>query len=152
MSTTCLRIAKVLARLRVCAGSPEPLLVANMMYPFLMCWPIFCFLRYKANKFYHRIRDMEMLIWIKYGPLQAKRCIRTCVKCTDSSSFRACAKSHPGICSPLIHSIVSNDSVIEQRGPGQTTQMRRLILIFAVRICPDRFSHGATHILQRIHV
>ena len=28
-----------------------------------------------------------------------------------------CAKSHPGICSPLIHSIVSNDSVSRQQRP-----------------------------------
>ena len=30
-------------------------------------------------------------------------------KCADSDSSHACAKSHPGICSLLIHSIVTND-------------------------------------------
>ena len=35
----------------------------------------------------------------------------------DSVSSHACAKSHPGICSPSIHSIVSNDSVVGQRRP-----------------------------------
>ena len=36
-------------------------------------------------------------------------------KCTDSDSSHVCAKSHPGICSPLIHSMVSNNSVSRQR-------------------------------------
>ena len=37
--------------------------------------------------------------------------------CTDSDSSRACAKSHPAFCSPLIHSVVSIDSVCGQRRP-----------------------------------
>ena len=32
----------------------------------------------------------------------------------DSYSSHACTKSHPGICSPLVHSLVSNDSVSVQ--------------------------------------
>ena len=51
------------------------------------------------------------------GQCQARRCRRTCAKCTDSDSSRTCAKSHPGICSPLIYSIVSYDSVSGQRRP-----------------------------------
>ena len=37
--------------------------------------------------------------------------------CTDLDSYRACAKSHSGICSPLIHSVVSNYSVSGEPRP-----------------------------------
>ena len=47
------------------------------------------------------------------GPHQAKRSLK-CPKCTDSDSSHTCAKSQLGICSPLIHSVVSNDSVSGQ--------------------------------------
>ena len=47
----------------------------------------------------------------------------------------SCAKYHPGLCSPIIHSLVSNDSVSGQEGPDQTARMRRLIWAFVVRIC-----------------
>ena len=57
-----------------------------------------------------------------YGPRQAKKCLWTCAKCIGTDSSRACAKSHPGLCSSLIHSIVSNGSA--------------QIMAFAVRICP----------------
>ena len=36
-STTCLRTAKALARLRLCAGSPEPLLVTYVINTFFSC-------------------------------------------------------------------------------------------------------------------
>ena len=52
-----------------------------------------------------------------YGPCQAKMCHRACAKCPDSDSSHACAKSDPGICSPLIHSIVSNVSGGGQQRP-----------------------------------
>ena len=43
-----------------------------------------------------------------------------------------CAKYHPGLCSPVIHSVVSNDSVSEQEGADKTARMRRrLIWAFA---------------------
>ena len=40
----------------------------------------------------------------KYGPGQAKKCRRICVKCAFRSSC-ACAKYHSGLFSPLIHSL-----------------------------------------------
>ena len=46
-------------------------------------------------------------------------CLQACAECIDSDSFNACAKSHPGIFSPLKHSIISNESAD-----------------IAVRICP----------------
>ena len=39
----------------------------------------------------------------------------------------ACAEYHPGLCSPLIHSVVFNDSVSGSEGPEQIARMRRLI-------------------------
>ena len=50
-------------------------------------------------------------------PRQAKICLRACGKCTYSDTTHACAKFDPGICFPLLHSIVSNDSVSGQRRP-----------------------------------
>ena len=52
-----------------------------------------------------------------FGPCQAERCLRTCAKCTNSESSCTYAKSHPGTCFPLIHSIVSTDSVGGQQRP-----------------------------------
>ena len=49
------------------------------------------------------------------GPCQAIKCIRRYAK--KKRSFRspcACENYHPGLCSPFIHSVVSNDSVSEE--------------------------------------
>ena len=64
----------------------------------------------------------------------------------------ACAKCHPGLCSPFIHSVVSNDSVSGQRtsfsdrAGTQADQGLR---------CPympeDTFSHGAAHIQLNVN-
>ena len=70
------------------------------------------------------------------GQHQGKRCLWTCAKCLDSVSSCAFAKSHLGICSPLIHSIVSADTVSGQRRPWSTARMCRLIWGFTVRIHP----------------
>ena len=48
-------------------------------------------------------------------------------------SFSTCAC----ICCPMIHSIVSNDSVSRQQWPDQTVQTGSLIRVFAVRICSE---------------
>ena len=44
-------------------------------------------------------------------PPEAKICVQTCAECTDSGSSHTCRKFYLGICFPLIHSIVSIDSV-----------------------------------------
>ena len=62
-------------------------------------------------------------------------CLWACAKCSDSDLTHACAvKSDLGICSPLIHSTVSNDSVSEQWLPWSDCAMRSLIWAFPVRI------------------
>ena len=45
-------------------------------------------------------------------------CLRACAKYTDSDFFHACTNSHPGMYSPLMHSIESNDSVRGLRRPS----------------------------------
>ena len=66
---------------------------------------------------------------------QAKRCLRTCAKCNDPDSFCACAKSHPDICSPLIHYLVPVILLADSEGPDQTARKHMLIQAFAARIC-----------------
>ena len=51
------------------------------------------------------------------------------------ASSCACVKYNPSICSPFIHSVVSNDSASGQ-SPDQTVRMCRLIWAFAVCIYP----------------
>ena len=63
-----------------------------------------------------------------------------------AQKYPAPAQSHPGFCSPLKHSEVSNDFVSSD-GPYQSAGMHRLIWAFAVHICPDRFLHGVAHML-----
>ena len=45
-------------------------------------------------------------------PRKAMGCLWACAICTDSDSSHACANSHPGIYSPLVHLIVSNDILL----------------------------------------
>ena len=53
-------------------------------------------------------------ICLPYWPRQAKQCLRTCAKCADSD-HHAHAQSHTALCSTLIQSMVSNDSISGQR-------------------------------------
>ena len=61
-------------------------------------------------------------------------CLWACSKYTYSDSSHACAKWQPGICSPLIYSVVSNYYVSGQRRSWSATRISRLIWAFAVRI------------------
>ena len=64
---------------------------------------------FKGKKIFDPCRD----IWTA----PSENDLRTRAKCTDSESSHACAKSHPDICFPLVHSVVSNDSVSGQGRP-----------------------------------
>ena len=71
-----------------------------------------------------------LLLWlfslkIVIGPCQAKKNLQIQIIC-------ACAKYQMGICSPLILSFVSSDSVSGQQNPDQMARMCRLISAFAV--------------------
>ena len=77
------------------------------------------------------------IIWV---PSNEKMPSNVCKMCRFRS-FCACAKYQTGICSPLIHLIVSNDS--DREGPDKTTWMHRLIWAFAVCIYPKTHFHMA---------
>ena len=63
-------------------------------------------------------------------------------------SSRACAKPHPGICSALIHSIVSNDSVSRQHKPWSDCADAQADRGLRCPYMPeDTFSHGVAHLL-----
>ena len=66
---------------------------------------------------WHDFYSIHILIGTEqYYESRAKgKCVRACVKCRDSNSSHACAKSHPG--SPFIHSTLSKYSVFGQRRP-----------------------------------
>ena len=83
---------------------------------------------------------------IYYRQRQKRMYLRACAKCTDSDSSDACANSHPDICSRLIHSVMSNDSISRQRRSDQTARMRRLIRALADMICQKTRFHMAWHI------
>ena len=60
-----------------------------------------------------------------------------------------CTKYHPGLCSPFIHSVISNDSVKGQwLGLDQTALMQRLIRALA----KDMFLHGTAHVPHRWYI
>ena len=63
------------------------------------------------------------------------------------TSSCACARSRTGICSPLMHSIESNDSVSGLRRPWSDCADAQSDLGFRCPHMPkDTFSHGATQI------
>ena len=83
-----------------------------------------------------------------YGPRHEEKCLRTCAIRADSD-HTAHAKStlyHPGLCSAFKHSVVSNDSVLDQT-------VRHAQSDFGL-CCPhmpeDTFSNGAARIM--VHV
>ena len=81
------------------------------------------------------------------GRAKQKMYLRACAKCTDSDPSHACAKSHPCICSQLIHSIVSDDSVSGQRRPRSDCADAQADLGLRCPHMPeDAFSHGEAHI------
>ena len=59
---------------------------------------------------------------------------------------RVCAKSHPGLCSPLIHSIASNDSVSGQQMPwSDCTSGQSDLGLCCLCMSKGTFLHGAAH-------
>ena len=51
---------------------------------------------------------------VVYGLSQEKSAFKDAQKIRRFRSSCACTKYHPGLCSPFIHSVVSNDSVSRQ--------------------------------------
>ena len=76
----------------------------------------------------------------------------TC-KMSRSRSFGACAKYHPGLCSPVIHSVVWKTSV---RGHGRPwsdcADAQADLDLRCPHIPDDMFKHGTAHIILYIRV
>ena len=88
-----------------------------------------------------------------YGLRKAKRFIRSCAKCTDSDSFRACAKFHPGICSPWLHLIVSNDYVCGRWRFWSHCADAQADLGLRCSHSPEgTFSHGAARLTKKCSI
>ena len=101
------------------------------------------------------LRNMEPLIKINkiqnfqatcsslHEPRQAKKCLRTCAKYANSD--------HPAHAQSIIRAFALHSYIprypmkllADREGPDQTARMRRLILTFAVRICPKTRFHFA---------
>ena len=67
---------------------------------------------------------------------------------TFRSSY-ACEKYHQGICSLLIHSVVSNDSVMDSEGPDQTMSNDTFPHSTAQIVCPY---HGSELFLCSLRI
>ena len=92
------------------------------LYPLLYFWK------------HVNVKPMAFCFHLLNGPRQAKECIPTCAKCTDSD--------HPAqriIRVFALHSYSLQYLLIllaDSEDPDQTVRMRRLIWAFYVRICP----------------
>ena len=81
----------------------------------------------------------NILSSVLYRLRQAKRCLQTCAKCTDSD--------HPGLCSPFVHSVESSDSVSGQGRPwSDCAEAQSDLGIHCPHMPKDIFSHGVAHI------
>ena len=88
--------------------------------------------------------DVSVLLGLKRAaPGKTNNCHRTCFRSSCS-----CTRYHPGICSPFIHSVVSNGSV---SGQSDCAHPYRLVWAFAVPICPkSRFASAAKVLLHDV--
>ena len=86
----------------------------------------FCYLGVEAEHFQQLLAVFNVLTKCIYitGQSHAKLCLRECGKCTYLDSNCALAKSHPGICLPLTHSIVI--LFADSEGPDLTARMPSL--------------------------
>ena len=90
--------------------------------------------------FLQQITQQQTTVFV-YGPSQAKKCLRTCVKFRSSCAY---SRYHPGHCSLFIHSVVANDSV---RGLWRVwSDCADARSDLGLHCMPeDTFSHGAAH-------
>ena len=98
-----------------------------------------------------QLRNMKMnngkRVITVFGLRQAKTCLRSRAKCTSLDSFHTCAKSHPGICSPLIHSVVYNISCLRTPKTLITARLSRLIFR-----CPHKPEDTFLHVSARLEL
>ena len=82
------------------------------------------------------VLDKRFLVFGLYKRVPSEMCLRHCTKSIDSNSSYACAKSHPGICFPLIYSIMPNDSVSRQWRPWSNCVDAQADLGFHCQVMP----------------
>ena len=88
---------------------------------------------------------MSCIIWTKPSEKVSMN-MRT--KCTGSDSSNTCAKSHLGICSPLIHSIQSSGSVSGQWRPWSDCEDAQSDLgLRCLHMLEDMILHGTAYIM-----
>ena len=87
----------------------------------------------------HNNRKYSIFLYL--GHVKRKGVIEHAQDDPDSLSSHACAQSHLGNCSPLIHSISQMILLADSGSPDQTAR------------CPhmpeDRFSHGTAHLKSK---
>ena len=81
---------------------------------------------------------------MSYGPCQYKGCLLTYAKQTDSDSSHACANTDTDLCSSLIHSIVSYNSVSGQRRPWSDCANAQADLGLCCPHLPEDLAHMRT--------
>ena len=86
----------------------------------------------------------QMKIWSRL----VKTCLWACAQCANCTSSYTSGKYHPGLCSPVIHSVVANDSASGQRRHWKDCAYAQV----GLRICcphmpEDKFSYGAAKLI-----
>ena len=103
----------------------------------------------RTNK--HSQDTHRAVCFLQNGQRQAKSPFGHARKMYRVTSSYTCAKSHPGICSPLKQSIVSNHSVCRQWRPGSDCVDAQADLGLRCPHMPEAtFSHGAAKLKAHI--
>ena len=90
-------------------------------------------------------------IAIIFGPHQAKKCLRTCANKCRFVLACACAKYNLGLCSPFMHSVVSNDSVSGQWRPWSYCADAQANLGLLCPHMPEvTFWHNLAHLMNKM--
>ena len=96
------------------------------------------------TQLHHLLRAFKVSKWAKIWAVSSEEVPPSMRKMCEFTSSCTCAKSHPGICSSLIHTIF-NDSVCGQRSPWSDYAKIQADLGFR---CPhmseDTFSHASS--------
>ena len=96
------------------------------------CFNVVCLLGYNEDYY-----DSKTI----FRARQTKMYLRTCAQCTDSESYRACAKSYPCKGSQMLHPIVSNDSASGLRSPRSDCAKARADLVLCCTHTPVDVVH-----------
>ena len=110
----------------------------------------------RLSCFTRSVADKQRMQYLPYGTYNiwtasSEKVLSSMRKICGFTSPCACAKYHPGIRSPFIRSIVSNDSVRGQRRPWSDCADAQADLgLRCTHICKDTFSHYAAHVITQL--